>query len=313
MILKTLLLLSSRPSAYTLGILGLIVGSFVNGYCKGFVLSTAALTLYQQLPKGKRWLKRAAVPVGLILVLVLASLPARAQFSVVDWGSISQEVQTIAQLRQMYQNAVQMYTVTKQNLVALTNKNTYQAAGMALFGSNAANRYGELNGWNSAMNTGSGIPQAYGNATLPLSSNTSFLSSEQLGKSTHLADLALVSVIDSTSQNTMATVSQVLQQSANQTPVAIWERSIYDTNPAYNTAAAQQNLTNLGMVQMYEQGKANLAVNSILAQQLTLQNMRDRNLTVQDLNRWQEVADYQATQPHALGGMEQTIHNQQPY
>jgi hypothetical protein len=96
----------------------------------------------------------------------------------------------------------------------------------------------------------------------------------------------------------MQTTAQInQQQSANQSAISGWEHSVNSADPALNTTAAQQNLANLGMVQMYEQGKANLAVNSILAQQLTVQNMALRDQQVVDLNRWQQLDSYAASEP----------------
>jgi hypothetical protein len=187
---------------------------------------------------------------------------------------------------------------------ALANKSAYSPRALIqIAGSAVQNRYGELAGWNQAMNNGLMIPQAYSTATLPLASGTSFLAGQTLGSSAHLADLARVGVIDSTSQNAMATVAQISRQQAmNGTPVTNWESTILSNGPDQNTEVAQQNLTNLGMVQLYEQQRANLAVNSILAQQVTLQNMKDRNESVRDLNRWQNLDDYNANESSAWGG-----------
>ncbi|MDQ2839611.1 MAG: hypothetical protein M3Y72_00940 [Acidobacteriota bacterium] len=284
------------------------------------LLAAASLTLAVELPATRKRLKHAGLPIGFVVLLFMSSIPARAMFPVIDLGVIAQAVKEFVLLRQMYQNAVQIYATTlnsynmaKQNMLAIGNKNTYRTWGVSLMQSNVPNRYGELNGWNAAMNNGIGIPAAYSNATLPLSPHTDFLSAEQLGSSQHLADLARVSVIDSTSQNSMATVAQITrQQGLNQRSLSQWESSVYSNSPNYNTEAAQQNLTNLGMVQMYEQGKANLAVNSILAQQMTVQNMKDRNEAVADLNRWQRVSEYNLTTP-VWGNAEQGILNHQPY
>ncbi len=312
-------LLSPKTSYALCGVAALLAFVLPSPY-PFLLLAAAALTLAVELPATRKRLKRIALPVVFFVLLFVSSIPARAMFPVIDLSAIAQAAKEFVLLRQMYQNALQIYTTTlnsynlaKQNMLAIGNKSMYRTSGISLMQSNVPNRFGELNGWNAAMNNGIGIPAAYNNATLPLSPHTDFLSGEQLGSSQHLADLARVSVIDSTSQNSMATVAQIArQQNFNQSPISQWESSVYSASPDYNTEAAQQNLTNLGMVQMYEQGKANLAVNSILAQQMTLQNMKDRNAAVADLNRWQNVSDYNATQSY-WGGAEQGISNHQPY
>ncbi len=321
---KTLSFVSSKPVVYALCCVATVLSLFLRTPGSFLLLTASAINLAFTLSISKKRMKQIALPLALVVLLVMPK-QASAIFGlgdiVFDPTSYIALLQQFTQMQQMYQNAIQLYNTTvqsyeiaKQNILSLAHKDTYRTWGLSLLSSNATNRYGELNGWNAATNNGIGIPAAYQNATLPLSTNTEFLSQEQLGSSTHLADLARINVIDSTSENSMATMAQILrQQSLNQNPTSQWESSVYSNNPDLNTEAAQQNLTNLGMVKMYEQGKANLAVNSILAQQMMMQNMKDRNAAVGDLNRWQKVAEYAATETYAFGGAAEDIANHQLY
>ena len=77
-----------------------------------------------------------------------------------------------------------------------------------------------------------------------------------------------------------------------------------------NTAAAQQNLTNLGMLHLYEQGRAQLTVNSLLTQSLMVQNMERRDSAVSHLNFVQDLQT-KGTQFPAMGGLDTALQTHQ--
>ncbi|MDQ2839799.1 MAG: hypothetical protein M3Y72_01910 [Acidobacteriota bacterium] len=321
--------LSSPKTSYALCGVAALLALFLPSPYPLLLLTAAALTLAVELPATRKRLKRIALPVAFFVLLFIRSEPARAMLPVFDAGAFAQMgkiwsqdisnyqklVQEVALAGQIYQTEMQNYQLARTMATALQSKNIYAVQGAVQMGNSfVQSHYGEAAGWSQAMNLGISIPAAYGHATLPLALNTTFLAAQQLGSSDHLATLGRVGIIDDTSQRSMAISAQIAQQqSRNAAPVQQWESSVVSTNPALNTAAAQQNLTNLGMVQLYEQGRADLAVNNILAQQITLQNMKDRDAAVVDLNRWQKVSEYQETQAYDWGGAEAGIENHQPY
>ena len=157
------------------------------------------------------------------------------------------------------------------------------------------------------MNLGVSIPLAYQNATLQQQISGGFLAAQSLQKSYHLAALARVGITDDINQRVLGAVSQInQQQTTNASAVGQWQNSVLSPSQEMNTAAAQQNLTNLGMLHLYEQGRAQLTVNSLLTQSLMVQNMERRDSTVSHLNFVQDVQTKAAQFP-AMGGLDTAL------
>ncbi len=290
------------------------------------LLPAVVIALAYELPK-RTWKRRTSfAAVALSGLLVASPEPAHATgWPVFDLASFAQlgkiwasDASTLTKITQEVQLATKIYSTEYQKYQlamlmaqAIKSKNLYAMQGAITMGNSyVKDHYGETAGWSKALNAGTSIPLAYSRATLPISLNTSFLAAEKLGSSLHLTQLARVGITDDTAQRTMSAAAQITQQqSLNASAVKQWESSVTSTNPNLNTAAAQQNLTNLGMVQMYEQGRANLSLNSLLAQQIAIQNMTTRDAAVQDLNRWQQLQDYAATEPTMWGSASQARAN----
>jgi hypothetical protein len=311
-------LISSRWFTYTLYAAGLVMAGLVTGLPRLMVL--AALAFHGCLHGGisRKRLQRIGFPLaGVAFVGILVTpRPAKALFGEDLWvllAQLAQLEQQVAQLKAMYDTAAQNYQLAQTMAQAIRNKNLYVIQSVLQAGAAAAqDHYGELAGWNQAINLGLSIPLAYRHATLKQSLNASFFSSPQLGGS-YLASLAHVGISDDLSQRVMSLAAQInKQQTQNAPAIRQWQSSVSSNDPNLNTAAAQQNLANTGLVQLFEQGRSNLAVNSVIAQQLMIQNMQRRDDTVSHLNFLQDLK-IQTAQAPVLGGFDAALRTHSLY
>jgi hypothetical protein len=269
--------LASLPAACVFFVVAILLELVTHDLPCFFMVVLAAVNLTLQVSlrlKGHRW-KRIAAPL-IVFVAVAFYVPQSAKgFAFSDVLVLYQQ---LTELRTIVSTAQQNLDVLRQNMMALTRKETYQH-----LLSNTIDHYGLS-------------ADTFSRSTIPLVANANG------------PDLGRVSEVDSVSQRLLASLGQIQSsQSANRAPVAAWESSVYSSDPRFNNQATQQNLSNLGMVQLYEQGQQQLAVSSLVAQQLALQNLKDRNQAAAAMNWWQQVAENEQAQGVSLGGLQEDV------
>jgi hypothetical protein len=226
---------------------------------------------------GKGFSLTAAILVAFGLV---APRSAQALFGFTDLQQMVILIQQLNQLKLQVQYMESQIKMAKQNIVALGHKETYR---------NLLHSTGEIGV--STLND-----ETYAQARVLLDPGVPGLTESR-------ADVSRISLADDASGNTMQAIRQISQwQTTNRNPLSEWERSVFSNDSKFDSTMAQQNLTNIGLFQLYQQGEANLAVNSSVAQQLALQNMRDRNAEVKQLNFWSDVMKYHTTEGGAWTG-----------
>jgi hypothetical protein len=271
--------------------------------------------------KNARFFRIAAV--SLIAAGFLLAPRARALFGfdvVIDPTAIGKLAQQIAQYQQMIAQYSQMANTTnntfnmwKQNFVALSNKQTWKSFGMPFVNDNTQNVYGETANWSSAVNFGAGIPQAWTNATLPVNHSGPFLSSQVLGSSAHLSNLASIEASDGTALDSMSVLAGYRQmQTENATALNQLEQTALSQDPNNNTLIGQQNITNAALMQQLRSMQANGTVAAALLQQQLIANTYQRNAAAETLNTYNSLAQSQANGNAYPQGWADSLTNYQP-
>jgi hypothetical protein len=215
----------------------------------------------------------AAMAAVLVLGSVLIPRPAKALFG----EDIPVLLEQLAQLQMQYQNLVQQLKIAEQNILALGQKQTY------------------LNLANNLLPRVGGLDSvSYASATVPLSTAS-------LGHAS--TDYNYVTMSDDTAQKVISTSSDISNwENKNQQPASQWENLVYSQAPSDNTPVALQNLTNIGLTHLYHQNQAQIALMGILAQQVAVQNMKDRNEMAERMKFFTDISKYDATEGGAWTG-----------
>ncbi len=309
--------ISSRPFTYTLYAAGLVLFFVSSGLWRWPVLAALAFYFFVNRAGTGKPVQRIGLPLA-VIALVGLCFPQSAKALLGEdipilLSQLAELEQQVAETVQLYHTAQQDYQLAQTMAQAIRSKNLF-AIQQAVRMGNAyvADHYGESAMWPRAMNLGASIPIAYQNATVQPQISDDFFAAEQLQKSGRLAALARVGITDDVNQRIMGAVSQInQQQTTNASAVGQWQRSVMSQDDDLNTAA-QQNLTNIGMMHLYEQGRANLAVNSLLTQSLMVQNMQQRDAAVSHLNFVQDLQTKQAQAP-VLGGFDTILQRHSLY
>jgi hypothetical protein len=256
-----------------------------------------------------RWHRQYLAPLVLIGLGLLTTRPAKAIFGIGDivyWiqqiSLMKQELQQMQQTVQTQANALKLW---QNNFQALANKNTWRQWGTDLLNNPMANSYGETAPLATALNNGNNVIQAWRTATLP-TQNLSALSGEKLGTSAHLAGLASIEAGDAASADTIQALASYRQQAAkNAAAFDQLQTTILSDDPAKNTLAAQQNLTNGALLQLIQREQTSTATTAALAQQQLIANTYMRNGQVQNLNNYAQflntLAQYAGEDSNGIG------------
>jgi type IV secretion system protein TrbJ len=236
-------------------------------------------------PKKKKWIAVGA------LVLCTAT-PSFALFGlgdiVFDPTSYASLVSQLSTLTKMYTTATSQYTSIKNNLVNFSIKTQWQTALNSMKNVQVRNTYGETNGLTAALdqNSTTAATTAWTNSSVALSSNTrTYLASESAGNSDKLTQLAIVETSDTVSPDCLNAVgSYRAARAASVSANASLQANQLDGTGATNSEVQQMNLINASQAQQLNEQQAQGALHACIAQQMTVQNMQQREAMVHDLN-----------------------------
>lgn len=215
---------------------------------------------------------------ALAAVLVLGSVIAPRQAKALFGEDIPVLLEQLAQLQMQYDNLVQQLRLAERNILALGQKQTYLNLGNRLL----------------QPHVGSLDSASYASATVPLSTAS-------LGHAS--TDYNYVTMSDDTAQKVISTSSDISNwENKNQQPASQWENSVYSQAPSDNTPVALQNLTNIGLTHLYHQQQAQIALTGVLAQQMEIQNMRERNEIAARMKFFTDIQRYDTTEGGAWTG-----------
>ena len=231
-----------------------------------------------KLTRKKKWL------VGGALVLATAT-PSFALFGL---GDIVFDPTSYASLASQLTTLQSQYTTVRNNLKNFSLKTQWQTALTSMKQVQVTNRYGETNGMTAALGQDSttAATTAWTNSGEALSSNTNtYLAGQTTGNSDKLTQLAIVETSDTVSPDCLNAVgsyraARAVSASAN----ASLQANQLDGSSATNSEVQQLNLVNASQAQQLNEQQAQGALHTCIAQQMTVQNMQQRNAMVHDLN-----------------------------
>ena len=150
------------------------------------------------------------------------------------------------------------------------------------------NTYGETNGMTAALdqNSTTAATTAWTNSGEALSGNTNtYLAGQSAGNSSRLTQLAIVETSDTVSPDCLNAVgSYRAARAASATATANLQTSQLDGTSRTNSEVQQLNLVNAAQAQQLNEQQAQGALHACIAQQMTVQNMQQRNASAHDLN-----------------------------
>jgi hypothetical protein len=234
--------------------------------------------------KGK-WIAAGA------LVLCTAT-PSFALFGI---GDIVFDPTSYASLVSQLTTLEGQYKTFKSNIVNFSVKTQWQTTLNKMKQIQVTNSHGETNGMTTALNQNSttAATTAWTNSSVALSSTTnSYLASEAAGNSDKLTQLAIVETSDTVSPDCLNAVgSYRAARSASVTANTSLQADQLDGTSTTNSEVQQLNLVNASQAQQLNEQQAQGALHACIAQQMTVQNMQQRNAMAHDLNL---VANVQA-------------------
>lgn len=246
-----------------------------------------------KLTRRKQWIIGGAL-------LFSTATPGFALFGV---GDIVFDPTSYASLVSQLTTLESQYTSFKNNVRNFSLKTQWQVALNSMKNVQVRNTYGETNGMTAALdqNSPTAATAAWTNSGEALSGNTNtYLAGQSAGNSSRLTQLAIVETSDTVSPDCLNAVgSYRAARAASATATANLQTSQLDGTSATNSEVQQLNLVNAAQAQQLNEQQAQGALHACIAQQLTVQNMQQRNAMAHDLNLAADVQAQRAANPTA--------------
>jgi hypothetical protein len=240
--------------------------------------------------KGK-WIAAGA------LVLCTAT-PSFALFGI---GDIVFDPTSYASLVSQLTTIESQYKTFKSNIVNFSVKTQWQTALNKMKQVQVTNTHGETSGMTAALNQNSttAATTAWTSSGVALSSNTNtYLANEAAGNSDKLTQLAIVETSDTVSPDCLNAVgSYRAARSASVTANTSLQANQLDGTSTTNSEVQQLNLVNASQAQQLNEQQAQGALHACIAQQMTVQNMQQRNAMAHDLNLASNVQAQRTANP----------------
>ena len=209
-------------------------------------------------------------------------------FALLGIGDIVFDPTSYASLVSQLTTLESQYTSFKNNVRNFSLKTQWQVALNSMKNVQVRNTYGETNGMTAALdqNSTTAATTAWTNSGEALSGNTNtYLAGQSAGNSSRLTQLAIVETSDTVSPDCLNAVgSYRAARAASATATANLQTSQLDGTSATNSEVQQLNLVNAAQAQQLNEQQAQGALHACIAQQMTVQNMQQRNASAHDLN-----------------------------
>ena len=246
-----------------------------------------------KLSRKKQWIIGGAL-------LFLTATPGFALFGI---GDIVFDPTSYASLVSQLTTVESQYTSFKNNVRNFSLKTQWQVALNSMKNVQVRNTYGETNGMAAALdqNSTTAATTAWTNSGEALSGNTNtYLAGQSAGNSSRLTQLAIVETSDTVSPDCLNAVgSYRAARAASATATANLQTSQLDGTSSTNSEVQQLNLVNAAQAQQLNEQQAQGALHACIAQQMTVQNMQQRNAMAHDLNLAADVQAQRAANPTA--------------
>lgn len=244
------------------------------------------------LTKRRKWI------IGGALMLCTAT----PSFAIFGLGDIVFDPTSYASLVSQLTTLESQYRSFKNNVVNFSIKNQWQTALNRMKTVNVANSYGETNGMTAALNQDSttAATTAWTSSKVALSPDTqTLLKTQTVGNSARLSQLAIIEASDTASPDCLNAVgSYRAARAASATANTNLQANQFDGTSSTNSEVQQLNLLNAAQAQQLNEQQAQGALHACLAQQITVQNMQQRNAAAQDMNTWAKVETQHFTNPN---------------
>ena len=241
----------------------------------------------------KKWIIGGAL-------LFCTATPGFALFGV---GDVVFDPTSYASLVSQLTTLESQYTSFKNNVRNFSLKTQWQVALNSMKNVQVRNTYGETNGMTAALdqNSTTAATTAWTNSGEALSGNTNtYLAGQSAGNSSRLTQLAIVETSDTVSPDCLNAVgSYRAARAASATATANLQANQLDGTSATNSEVQQLNLVNAAQAQQLNEQQAQGALHACIAQQMTVQNMQQRNAMAHDLNLAADVQAQRAANPTA--------------
>jgi len=228
---------------------------------------------------------------------------ATPSFAIFGVGDIVFDPTSYASLVSQLTTLESQYTSFKNNVRNFSLKTQWQVALNSMKNVQVRNTYGETNGMTAALdqNSTTAATTAWTNSGEALSGNTNtYLAGQSAGNSSRLTQLAIVETSDTVSPDCLNAVgSYRAARAASATATANLQTSQLDGTSATNSEVQQLNLVNAAQAQQLNEQQAQGALHACIAQQMTVQNMQQRNAMAHDLNLAADVQAQRAANPTA--------------
>ena len=173
------------------------------------------------------------------------------------------------------------YNTVKSSAQQFSAKTLWQTELNKIKSVSVPNTYGETNGLTNALNLNSqsAAAMAWTNTKLGLTPESSTtLTNQTVGQSSNLSQLAMIEASDAASPDCLNAVGSY-RQSRNDsvTAEASLQEAQLDGSASTNSEVEQLNLLNMSQAQQLNEQQAQGALHTCLAQQMTIQNMQQRN------------------------------------
>jgi type IV secretion system protein TrbJ len=239
------------------------------------------------LTKRRKWIIAGVVILG-------TATPSFALFGlgdiVFDPSNYGELVSQLSTLAKMLTTAQSQYNTMKSNVQNFSAKTIWQTELNKIKSVSVPNTYGETNGFTNALNLNnqSAALMAWTNSKIGLAPETSgILSTQTVGNSASLTQLAMIEASDTASPDCLNAVGSYRQARTNaSTAQANLQSAQLDGSSSTNSEVEQLNLLNAAQSQQLNEQQAQGVLHACLAQQMTIQNMQQRNAAAQDLNTW---------------------------
>ena len=120
-----------------------------------------------------------------------------------------------------------------------------------------------------------------------LTATNGILSTQTVGNSSNLTQLAMIEASDTASPDCLNAVGSYRQaRNDSATAQANLQTAQLDGSTSTNSEVEQLNLLNAAQAQQLNEQQSQGVLHACLAQQMTIQNMQQRNAAAQDLNTW---------------------------
>jgi type IV secretion system protein TrbJ len=238
--------------------------------------------------------------------IVLAT--ATPSFALLGFGDIvfdpSNYAQAISQVRaltSMLSTATNQYNTIKSNVQNFSFKNLWKTQVNSVKTAFVPNTFGETNGMSSALNLNSvtAAATAWTSSNVALNSSThTMLSTQAVGNSVQLSQLAMIESSDSVSPDCLNAVGAYrAARAASLAAEANLQNQQLDGTSATNSEVEQLNLLNVAQAQAMNEQQTQGVLHACIASQMTVANMQQRNAAAQDLNTWAFVKQQAAANP----------------